>query len=204
MPLGAVPARGADARFKRKGGADLYLVPLAEALSDEMPAGGVSHPLTMTVDPDTVYRVLIEALFTCGEVGFREVELVENTPARRSIVVDTPRPPDAGARPAEQVFRLLAIVIDEGVGLKTPGGNIAPGCVNLGAGLAFPGAPGAVDLPALSRCAARIRAEVAAPHGGTTVVASPAIAFREVLDVALALQQKDGASASHVTIGDAR
>jgi biopolymer transport protein ExbD len=77
---------GIDARFKRNGANDLYIVPLANALQSVREqdkairtAKGIDSEKSEAViiaDTDTPYRLLLEVLFTLGQSDFGKFHLM--------------------------------------------------------------------------------------------------------------------------------
>lgn len=85
---------------------------------------------------------------------------------------------------------LLAIVVADGISLKGRGGNVAPGCMELGPGLAIPRRDGAQDLAALRACARRLKdaAPELAAERAVRVTANADVPFSDVLGVIEALR----------------
>lgn len=91
-PIVLLPSReqlaqsGVDSRFKRSGPNDLYIVPLANALSHAREtdkairtAKGLdpsSSEAVIVADASTPYRLLIEVLFTAGQAEFGKYHLM--------------------------------------------------------------------------------------------------------------------------------
>jgi hypothetical protein len=67
----ALVTSGVDAKYKRYGPSDLFVVPLAEALTraGEATPGSAGQPreAILIADASTPYRLLIEVLFTLGQ-----------------------------------------------------------------------------------------------------------------------------------------
>jgi len=88
---------------------------------------------------------------------------------------------------------LTVLVTDEGVAMKTAGGNVATGCDGAGPGVAVPKLAGTQDLATLTACARRLKAarpEFAAERE-VALSASPGIDYQTVLAVMDALR-RDG------------
>jgi hypothetical protein len=169
VPLPAERTLGAAAEFKRSGPNDLYILPLAKALS-AMPKGG----LRIDVDPSTPYRVLVEVLFTAGQHEMSRFELRELGAGGPSFHTYPPRV--AGAIP----FDLTMLVVPTGISLKARGGNVAPGCGGVGPGLAVPRRDGKHDYASLAWCLKKLKAEV--PQERSVVVAvNPSVTYAEFL-----------------------
>src|SRR5690606_9922901 len=94
-----------------------------------------------------------------NEIG--ELELCEERcGGARSLTFRPPRPGDLRGPPERRTLSLSAIVVTDGVLLKTSFGNIAPGCESgVGAGIAIPKRDGAHDLAALGACARKLEAQ---------------------------------------------
>lgn len=87
VPVPAKPATGGiEAKYKRSGPSDLYIVPLANALTswrerDKQVRAATGKPIETSeaiviADADTPYRVLIEVLFTLGESEFGKFHMM--------------------------------------------------------------------------------------------------------------------------------
>jgi biopolymer transport protein TolR len=102
--------------------------------------------------------------------------------------VDTSAAVQNPDRPYQQelsALRLSVLITDQGVGLKTAGGNVAPGCEGLGRGITIPRAAGAHDLASVAACARRLktaRPEFAAERQ-VTLSASPGVDYQTVMAV---------------------
>lgn len=204
VPASADPSRGADEAFKRRGPNDLYLVPLASALAREQAANRIGSRLRVLVGKEVGYRVLIEALFTAAQNQIGEFELCEEVCGPRSLGFRPPRTSEGrDVLVPPKTLNLTALIVGDGVALKTSKGNIAPGCNDVGKGLAIPKRDGAHDLPALVACAQKLEASDPAFANEEDVIisANPATPFSEVMDVALALQGPTKTLFSRVTFG---
>jgi biopolymer transport protein ExbD len=98
-PIVTLPSReqlaqsGVDSRFKRSGPNDLYIVPLANALSHAREtdkairaAKGIdpsSSEAVIVADATTPYRLLIEVLFTAGQSEFGKYHLMVRSGKQR-------------------------------------------------------------------------------------------------------------------------
>jgi hypothetical protein len=191
VPLAADPSRGADVAFKRNGPNDLYLVPLAEALLREKNAGRIREPLRVIAKKSTVYRVLIEALFTAGQSEIGAFELCEESCDGRTFSFRPPRVHGDDRPPFDQrALNLRALIVTEGIAIKASGGNVARGCNVIGPGLAIPRRQAAHDLASLVACVTKLKASSStfASEVGAVISANPHTPFHELMDVALALQ----------------
>ena len=187
-------SRGAAASYKRSGPNDLYLVPLAERIASAHRDGKLKSVLTLVVHPETPYRVLIEVLFTAGQSEVGHFDLREGTREGRLISTSPPmshgpRLGDASAKPPE-ALNLVVLVLQEGISMKVAVGNVAPGCDSLGAGLALPRIAGKLDVAGVAACAQKLKKAnpAFATETSFTLTASATTPFREVLDLALALE----------------
>jgi biopolymer transport protein ExbD len=86
LPVPARPATAIEAKYKRSGQGDLYLVPLANALQSwrerdkqvRLATGkdATSSEAIIIADAETPYRILIEVLFTLGETEFGKFHMM--------------------------------------------------------------------------------------------------------------------------------
>jgi hypothetical protein len=184
-PVVVLPAdlsSGADARDKRSGATDLYIVPLAQEAA-AAPAMATRHRAAIDFDPATPYRVMIEVLFTLGQSEVQVYELRRLDDPTRSLFVSPPRLERASPEAARRRLGLTAFLLADGISLKTMVGNIAPGCAGVGAGLTFRrGADGRIPTGPLEACLRQIKA-TAPDEGEITVTASPALGAGEILDL---------------------
>ncbi len=207
VPSPKEPGRGADAAHKRHGQNDLYLVPLASALTRAKAAARLGTRLRVLVGKDVGYRVLIEALYTAGQHEVGEFELCEETCGARSLVFRPPRLGDLRGPPEHETLNLSVILVADGIAVKTSFGNVAPGCESgVGPGIAIPKRDGAYDLAALGACAQRLEAQAPAFASEEDVVltAAASVPFSQVMDVALTLQGPTKSLFSRVTFGVAK
>lgn len=114
--------------------------------------------------------------------------------------IDT-TPPSIGGRGksdvATKALNLSAFVTDDGISLKTSGGNIAPGCNGTGAGITFPAqntsVPRTYDFAGITACAKKLKA--ASPEfkdeTQVTITAKSNIEYGTIIDTMDALR-KDG------------
>lgn len=177
-------AQGFAAELKRRGANDLYLVPLARELET---VSGVDRA-TMEVAPEIPYRMVMEVLYTLGQHGVAEFEL--RIDPGRSLRV---RPPATATHTPEHL-RLSALILTDGISLKTSAGNVTPGCKELGRGVAVPRqSDRAHDLPELRRCARELKnANPQYAHETDVIIAAdPSTPIGEVADIALALARDE-------------
>ena len=68
-------------------------------------------------------------------------------------------PPRPGVRPPGlTTLGLTVLVVPEGFSVKAKGGNVAPGCIDTGSGLAVPKRGSEYDYDALEACALKLKA----------------------------------------------
>jgi hypothetical protein len=177
-------AQGFPAELKRRGPNDLYLMPLARELET---ASGVERA-SVEVAPEIPYRMLMEVLFTLGQHGVSEYEL--RIEPGRSLRVTPP----STTTPTQERLHLVAMIVTDGIALKTSAGNIAPGCEQLDRGIAVPRQSDRThDLSELRRCARELKnANPNYAHETDVVItANPPTPIAEVADVALALARDE-------------
>lgn len=76
-----------------------------------------------------------------------------------TATIDASPLPRRGIRPpSETTLGLTVIVVPEGFSLKAKGGNVAPGCIDTGSGLAVPKRGTEYDYDALKACAVKLKA----------------------------------------------
>jgi biopolymer transport protein ExbD len=113
-------------------------------------------------------------------------------------------PPTPDDRPT---LGLTVIIVNDGISLKARGGNVAPGCNDVGAGLSIPkAADGRQDIAALAACIVKLKA--AAPEfkdeREVTVSANPEIPYSTVLQVVDAVRGENADVLPDVMFGVAR
>ncbi len=78
-----------------------------------------------------------------------------------TATIDTTPPASkgAGVRPDVKVeaLNLTVLIVNDGFSLKASGGNVAPGCEGVGAGISIPKQTGRYDYAALTKCAAKLK-----------------------------------------------
>lgn len=165
LPPPAEARQGFAAVHKRSGPHDLFLVPLANVVPN-----GVDHAVVY-FDRETPYRIMVEILFTLGAQKVSSFQLATVGKNGKTTKIDfspyTPTPcanggPTSATMPAcadvkVPPLNLTMLLVQNGISLKTRGGNVAPGCNDAGAGLAIPRAGASYDFVALATCAARLR-----------------------------------------------
>ncbi len=193
VPFGDDRSKGADESQKRSGPNDLFLVPVGAWLTRQRSDGHLGRALTVVVQRETPYRSLIELLFTAGQSEVTVFDLYETATTGRLVHVELPAfraPADLEVMHASQTLQLSVFLLPDGVSLKTMGGNVAPGCREIGAGLAVPRVDGKLDVLAVAACVRSLKAgsPAYATEDTMTMTASPAVAVGEVFDLAIALR----------------
>ncbi len=124
------------------------IVPLRGWLKDPSIHG---HDVAIAFDSDVTAETAFEVLATCLEAGLNIFHLaVEREGTTAQIPLEFGKPEPAGARV------LSASVFRQGVMLKVPEGNVAPGCEALGDGVTVSRLDGLVDHDRLEKCVARM------------------------------------------------
>ena len=199
MDLPSDRTAGADPKDKRSGKNDLYLVPLATACASD--GGRAVKSIVVDVDDTTPYRLVIEVLFTLGQCGFEHWDLRRRGHAE--VVPITPPRVHGAQVAAPPSLALTVFLIDGGVSIKTRGGNVAPGCNDVGAGLAIPTRDGAQDPVALGACARKLKA-LFPNEQAVTFTASPGLPFGGAWAVIDAVRGAKGELFPDVMLGVSR
>jgi len=177
---------GFDAALKKDGKNGLYLLPLGKALEDARAQKRLTDTLSLTIDPKTPFRAVMEAFYTAGqnEIGsFQVTEARLEKPRSFSFKPPDVQRPKRGLDPESKALHLVVLVVNDGLSVKTAGGNIAPGCKEVGPGIAFPKSNGAPDLAALRACVEHLVEAIPTEEKGFTITANPLIPFGDVVDV---------------------
>jgi len=111
---------------------------------------------------DIVMNILIFVLATVAVTFTSTIETV---------------PPAAGgsgvrAKTEDDALNLTVFIVKDGFSLKAAAGNVAPGCSGIGAGVSIPLKGNRYDFPALTSCAARLKASNSAYADEETVAIS--------------------------------
>jgi hypothetical protein len=200
----ALAATGLPARYKRSGPDDLYLPELGNSLTywhDRAAASARARDasasdlaVAVLADASTPYRILLEVLYTAGQVGFARYEVAVRA-ADGSLRWLTPRPPPWRTRwrqdPREARALSLAVGVDDaGYWVRVRGRHIAPGCAALGPGSTVPKVAEAYDDRGLTACARKLKALSPWANEDTDVVlsASPAIDIKTIASTMDALR----------------
>jgi biopolymer transport protein ExbD len=129
---------------------------------------------------DIITNVL---MFVLATVAITFTATIETAPMPRP----GPRPPSTST------LGLTVLVVPEGFSVKAKGGNVAPGCMDTGAGIAVPKRDGAYDYDALKACAVRLKASAAsfADESDVTMSANPAVPYDVVIATLDAMRHTD-------------
>ncbi len=89
-----------------------------------------------------------------------------------------------------KALNLSAWITTQGVSFKTSGGNIAPGCQDVGAGITIPKAGDDYDLRSITECAKRLKnaSPAFAEETQVSITANPGIPYEAVIHVVDALR----------------
>jgi len=181
MPVPADASHGVDASYKRNGPNDLYIEPIARVFKTQPVRDAI-----LAVDPGVPYRLLVEVLFTLGQNEVGAVHLLVRSPtgvATIDAIMPHVLPPTSTTTPR---LGLTVIVVGDGIAMKARGGNVAPGCKDVGPGLAIP----ARDMNALATCAERLKnlKPDFADEKSVVVSANPDIDFQTIVTTMDALR----------------
>ena len=198
VPVPADARRGFDVKYKRSGPADLYVQPLGMALtwaSKYPPMAGRPAAMTLLVDRDVPHRLLVEVLFTLGQTEWAVFHLGAMHAGKVVGLRDTKPPRASGPRSAvvRKGLGLTVLVVPDGFSIKARGGNVAPGCQNVGPGLAIPKTGAGYDYAGLRACAAELKTVAPEFASETEVVvsANPETAYGAIVSTMETLQEDD-------------
>ncbi len=199
VPLPKDPLQGFDAEYKRSGKSDLYLLPLADAVKHARGGTGpdTAERARVELGPAVTYRLLTEILFTLGQSEVTGFNLVApsaggSVPAGdlSEIRITPPRLAGRSLAPSKPTLAITILAVQDGIGVKARGGNVAPGCTVSGPGLTFKNeAGGHYRLAELGPCLRRLKAASPdyADETNVTFTANPGVTLPDVfalLDVA--------------------
>jgi len=218
LPIPPDRAHGFEWRDKRSGSQnDLYVVPLAHAFQwvwdnacrewdsdtqsyrpNPKPVAGACPPpdarLNLVVDVDTPYRLLTEVMYTARQTSWARFSLAVRDAQQVTVLdIEPPRPPQPHGMLSESAVALD--VRADGITIRGPGGNVAPGCESLGAGLTIGKRGAGYDLVALTRCLSRLKRSSPdlADERTVSIAASPDIPLHDVLSTIDAVRKgEDG------------
>jgi len=136
---------------------------------------------------DIVMNILIFVLATVAVTFTATIDT--SPPASKSAGVRSEIP--------SQALNLSVLIASEGFSLKASGGNIAPGCNEVGAGLAVPKVNGNYDFATLKTCAAHLKGSNPefADETAATISANPGVDFQTVVGVMDALRETQAGDA---------
>ena len=103
-------------------------------------------------------------------------------------------PPRPGVRPPGlTTLGLTVLVVPEGFSVKAKGGNVAPGCIDTGSGLAVPKRGSEYDYDALKACALKLKASAStfADERDVTISANAQVPYDVVIATLDAMRRTD-------------
>jgi len=105
--------------------------------------------------------------------------------------IETTPPSGKGSGVREKIqseaLNLTVFIVPDGFSLKASGGNIAPGCVGVGPGIAIPRNSGKYDYKLLSECAAKLKAKFE-EEDQAYITANPGTEYQILINVIDALR----------------
>ena len=106
-----------------------------------------------------------------------------------SIETTPPSGKGSGVRDKIQseALNLTVFIVPDGFSVKASGGNIAPGCVGVGPGIAIPRVSGKYDYKLLSECAAKLK-EKFEEEDQAYITANPDTEYQILINVIDALR----------------
>lgn len=122
--------------------------------------------------------------------------------------VAPPRAGGAGRAPTTPTLSLTVLIVPDGFSMKARGGNVAPGCGDVGPGVAIPVKNKEYDYDALKACAVKLKG--ASPEFkdemGVTISANTNIPYQVVISTMDAVRKNDAGEDlfPDVTFGIAR
>jgi biopolymer transport protein TolR len=129
---------------------------------------------------DIIMNILI---FVLATVAVTFTATIDTTPpASKSSGVRAEVPSEA--------LNLTVLIVNDGFSLKAAGGNIAPGCLGPGAGIAIPLKNGKYDLEGLTACASHLKkaSPEFADENQVYISGNPGTDYQTVIDVIDALR----------------
>ncbi len=130
---------------------------------------------------DIIVNILIFVLATVAVTFTSTIET--NPPAGKSAGVRSSVP--------EKSLNLTVLIVNEGFSLKAQGGNVAPGCLGAGSGLAIPKRGPNYDYVSLAKCAAKLKGSdpAYAEENQVQITANPGISYEIVINAIDALRK---------------
>jgi biopolymer transport protein ExbD len=219
---------GLPAETKRSGPNDLLISPLREALDHDRKAllgtASSAAPVTsaeiravlagsaapdrpaarfvLMADRATPYRAVVEIVYTAAQAQYADLRIAVTGPSGlTAIPLSTPPPPLGG-----EGLRVTAVATKEGISLKTAQGNLAPGCDNLGPGVAVPKQGSEHDYPAFASCLQSLKqaSTRAAADRVITVTASPDVDLQTIVTIIDTARGSSGDDFAKAQLGVAR
>src|SRR5690606_30777945 len=136
------------------------------------------------------FRPLVELLFTAGQSGYSTFAIaVHRNDGDAFVMVEAPSTHTL-PRFAKLPMQVVAIVVGEGIALKTPHGSVATGCDRVGPGIAVPAAGNGHDYVELRRCARILKGQLQGSRD-VTITANPTVDLQTVVATMDALAQDD-------------
>jgi biopolymer transport protein ExbD len=111
-----------------------------------------------------------------------------------TATIDTTPPVTGGSGVRKNIeskaLNLTITIVDQGFSMKASGGNVAPGCQGVGAGLAIGLRNGEYDYPGLTECARRLKhaSPDFADETQVSISANPGTAYQIVISTIDALR----------------
>jgi biopolymer transport protein ExbD len=203
IPLPPDRTHGVAAKYKQSGTSnDLYIQPLGQVLTwafdkvtEAAPVKGVDpgHTgLILLADGDTPYRLIVEVAYTAGRAGWSRLSLAARDGQQvTGFDVGDLNVPSRHEVPRKQVLGLTLTLTSGGIAMKAAGGNMAPGCEEVGGGIAIGKLGDDYDYAALRKCATRLHDSSPDYAGETTVTiaANPNVPLQAVVNAAQAVSK---------------
>jgi biopolymer transport protein ExbD len=164
------------------GGRHGYLIARLPEMIRALPAGR----LVISIDPATPYRTACEVIYSIGQAMRSELAIaVRQQGASRAIRFDLPRL----TRPNYDLPQLnLQVSVGlRGLTISGSGGTLTPDCTEVVTGdvVTVPRARSQLDLEAMQRCLARVRAQLP-DENRVLITGDPATPFDEIAQVMVA------------------
>lgn len=171
-----VDSLGRDEQFAlRSKGRDDFTGSLVDALRPHLTP---ARDIVVGAGPDVPFISVARVMLALMALGHESVELVLSAgPTRIALAREIYLHDEVG---------LLVLMATLGVSIKGPGGNIAPGCQDLGPGLAIPRVEGRLAFGSLTECVARL-VQLDSRLGRAYLSANPETPFHDIVDTADAL-----------------
>lgn len=149
--------------------------PLVEALKSGLEP---NTQVSVRVQPDVAYLSVGRVMLALLALGFDSVSLeLPSGPAQIALARGIYLHGEDG---------LLVLIATQGVSLKGPGGNVAPGCHDIGPGLAIPRTGSTLAYDSIRDCVLRL-VQVDAHLGRSFLAANPDTPFADIAETAKTL-----------------